>query len=124
MKGRNSFLVMKADNSAANVMITSDFQELGSATKELADHAMMLGAFGLGSSFFNLPSSIFQLFRGDIGKCGGHTTPLLPKTFSRLARIACSFDTTHCASGGFRNCFTKTNGISNTVGIILITQFL
>ncbi|KAG9148185.1 hypothetical protein Leryth_014101 [Lithospermum erythrorhizon] len=48
---------MKADNSAANVMITSDFQELGSATKELADHAMMLGAFGLGSSFFKYLAS-------------------------------------------------------------------
>ncbi|GAA0182685.1 hypothetical protein LIER_30408 [Lithospermum erythrorhizon] len=110
--------------------------------------------------FFCLPSIVFQVFRGDIGKWIAFVAVILrlffPKHFpdwlelpgalillmavapSLVANdirgsfiglliclgIGCYLLQEHIrASGGFRNSFTKTNGISNSIGIILLLVY-
>ncbi|KAL5790837.1 hypothetical protein ACOSQ2_005725 [Xanthoceras sorbifolium] len=107
--------------------------------------------------FFSLPSLIFSLLRGDIGKWIAFVAIVLrlffPKHFpdwlelpaalillivvapSLIAStirnmwigvaiclaIACYLLQEHIrAAGGFRNAFTKANGISNTIGLVIL----
>ncbi|CAL0304212.1 unnamed protein product [Lupinus luteus] len=110
--------------------------------------------------FFSLPSIIFGVFRGEIGKwiavvavvlrlffprhfpdwlelpgalilLIGVAPSLLAVTFrgdivgvAVCLIIACYLLQEHIrAAGGFRNAFTKANGISNTVGIVLLLVY-
>ncbi|XP_062177446.1 cold-regulated 413 plasma membrane protein 1-like [Alnus glutinosa] len=112
--------------------------------------------------FLSLPSLLFNIFRGEIGKWIAFVAVVLrlffPKKYnypewlelpcalillmvvapSLLANtvrndwigvticlvIACYLLQEHIrASGGFKNSFTKANGISNTVGIILLLVY-
>ncbi|OIW08692.1 hypothetical protein TanjilG_03368 [Lupinus angustifolius] len=110
--------------------------------------------------FFSLPSIIFGVFRGEIGKWIAVVAVVLrlffPKHFpdwlelpgalilligvapSLLAVtfrgdivgvavcliIACYLLQEHIrAAGGFRNSFTKANGLSNTIGIVLLLVY-
>ncbi|XVE94102.1 hypothetical protein REPUB_Repub01dG0252100 [Reevesia pubescens] len=110
--------------------------------------------------FLSLPSLLFNLFRGDVGKWIAFVAVVLrlffprrfpdwlelpaalillivvaPSLFSSTIRngwigvviclaIACYLLQEHIrVSGGFRNSFTKANGISNTIGIILLLVF-
>ncbi|PKA56810.1 Cold-regulated 413 plasma membrane protein 2 [Apostasia shenzhenica] len=110
--------------------------------------------------FLSLPSVLFSLFRGVVGKWIAFITVVLRLFFPRhfpdwlempgslilvlvvspgfLAHtirdgllgviiclaIGCYLLQQHIrASGGFRNSFTKTNGISNSIGIILILVY-
>ncbi|KAJ4836050.1 hypothetical protein Tsubulata_008949 [Turnera subulata] len=107
--------------------------------------------------FFTLPSILFSLLRGEVGKWIAIIAVVLrlffprrfpdwlelpgalillivvaPSLFASTLRnswlgvlicliIACYLLQEHIrASGGFRNSFTKPNGISNTIGIILL----
>ncbi|KAF4356816.1 hypothetical protein CsatB_006171 [Cannabis sativa] len=110
--------------------------------------------------FFTLPSLLFDLFRGDVGKwiaCVAIVLRLFfpqhfpdwlelpaslillivvaPSLIAGYIRdgwiglviclvIACYLLQEHIrASGGFRNAFTKANGVSNTVGIVILFVF-
>ncbi|KAE9620420.1 hypothetical protein Lal_00019122 [Lupinus albus] len=110
--------------------------------------------------FFSLPSLIFDVFRGEIGKWIAAVAVVLRLFFPRhfpnwlelpaalvilivvapslLASrfrddivgvivcliIACYLLQEHIqASGGFRNAFTKANGLSNTIGIVLLLVY-
>ncbi|XP_058761416.1 cold-regulated 413 plasma membrane protein 1-like [Vicia villosa] len=110
--------------------------------------------------FFSLPSLIFTIFRGEIGRWIALIAVVLrlfvpkhfpdwlelpaalilllvvaPDLFANTFRsnavgvvvcliIACYLMQEHIrASGGFRDSFTKANGISNTVGIILLLVY-
>ncbi|XP_039050497.1 cold-regulated 413 plasma membrane protein 1-like [Hibiscus syriacus] len=107
--------------------------------------------------FLSLPSLLFNILRGEVGKWIAFVAVVLhlffprrfpdwlelpgalivlivvaPSLFSSTIRngwigvviclaIACYLLQEHTrASGGFRNSFTKANGISNTIGIIVI----
>ncbi|KAK2665228.1 hypothetical protein Ddye_003802 [Dipteronia dyeriana] len=110
--------------------------------------------------FFSLPSLIFNIFRGEIGKWIAFVAVVLrlffskrfpaiqdwaelpaalillavvaPSLFATTIRndwigvaiclvIACYLLQEHIrASGGFRNSFTKANGLSNTIGIVIL----
>jgi hypothetical protein len=183
---------MKSDDQGiASTVLSSDFQDLGRAAKNLVSHAVKLGSFGFGTTFlewiasfaaiyllildrtnwrtniltgllipyifFSLPSLIFNIFRGDIGKWIAFVAVILrlffpkhfkdwfempaacillivvaPSLFADTVRgnwigeaiclgIACYLLQEHIrASGGFRNSFTKANGVSNTIGIIIL----
>ncbi|PON54081.1 Cold-regulated protein [Trema orientale] len=110
--------------------------------------------------FFSLPSVLFHLLRGEVGKWIAFVAVVLrlffprhfpdwlelpgslilllvvaPSFFAHTLRdslvgvvicllIGCYLLQEHIrASGGFRNSFTQTHGISNTVGIILLLVF-
>ncbi|KAL1200863.1 Cold-regulated plasma membrane protein 1 [Cardamine amara subsp. amara] len=110
--------------------------------------------------FFSLPSLIFNIFRGEIGKWIAFVAVVIQLFFPKHTReylelpvalvilavvapeliagtfrdswvglaiclgIGCYLLQEHIrASGGFRNAFTKANGISNTVGIIALVVF-
>ncbi|CAE5983946.1 unnamed protein product [Arabidopsis arenosa] len=110
--------------------------------------------------FFSLPSLIFGIFRGEIGKWIAFVAVVVQLFFPKHAReylelpvalvllavvapnliagtfrdswvglaiclgIGCYLLQEHIrASGGFRNAFTKANGISNTIGIICLVVF-
>ncbi|GKV23763.1 hypothetical protein SLEP1_g33459 [Rubroshorea leprosula] len=107
--------------------------------------------------FFSLPSLIFNIFRGEVGRWIAIIAVVLrlffprrfpdwlempaalillivvaPSFFASTLRgswvgvliclaIACYLLQEHIrASGGFRNSFTRANGISNTIGIIIL----
>ncbi|MCD7464639.1 hypothetical protein HAX54_053163 [Datura stramonium] len=191
---KSYYLAMKRDAAVATDLIDSDLKEIGIAAKKLANHVIMLGGIGFGTSFLkwlasfaaiyllildrtnwrtnmlttllipyiflSLPSLLFGWFRGDFGKwlslIAVITRLFFPRHFPDwveapaalvlLMVVAPSFfaDTVRgswigtlicliigCyllqehirASGGFRNSFTKANGISNTIGIILIMVY-
>ncbi|KAH0727508.1 hypothetical protein KY289_003461 [Solanum tuberosum] len=191
---KKSYLAMKREASVGSDVIDSDLKEIGIAAKKLANHAIMLGGIGFGTSFLkwiasfaaiyllildrtnwrsnmlttllipyiflSFPSLLFGLFRGDFGKwlslIAVITRLFFPKHFpdwleapaalvllmvvspSFLADtirdiwigtficlvIGCYLLQEHIrASGGFRNSFTKANGISNTIGIILLLVY-
>ncbi|KAK4740107.1 hypothetical protein R3W88_003804 [Solanum pinnatisectum] len=191
---KKSYLAMKREASVGSDLIDSDLKEIGIAAKKLANHVIMLGGIGFGTSFlkwiasfaaiyllildrtnwrsnmlttllipyifFSFPSLLFGLFRGDFGKwlslIAVITRLFFPKHFpdwleapaalvllmvvspSFLADtirdnwigtficlvIGCYLLQEHIrASGGFRNSFTKANGISNTIGIILLLVY-
>ncbi|KAL3515221.1 hypothetical protein ACH5RR_022123 [Cinchona calisaya] len=195
--GKISYLAMKTDpaaSAAASELIASDFKELGNAAKKLANHAIMLGGLGFGTSFFkwlafiaavyllildrtnwktniltsllipyvffSLPNIFFNFLRGEVGKWIAIIAVILrlffprhfpdwlelpaalillivvaPNLFAHTIRgdwigiiiclaIGCYLLQEHIrASGGFRNSFTKTHGISNSVGIILLLVY-
>jgi len=110
--------------------------------------------------FFSLPSIVFGVFRGEIGKWVALVAVVLrlfiPKHFPDWLElpgalillivvspnlvastfrndivgvivclvIACYLLQEHIrASGGFRNSFTKANGVSNSIGIILLLVY-
>ncbi|XP_055815748.1 cold-regulated 413 plasma membrane protein 2-like [Solanum dulcamara] len=194
MEMKKSYLAMKTESAVASNLIDSDLKEIGIAAKKLANHAIMLGGLGFGTSFLkwiasfaaiyllildrtnwrsnmltallipyiflSFPSFLFGLFRGDFGKWLSLVAIIIrlffPKHFpdwleapaalvllmvvapSFIADrvrdgwigmliclvIACYLLQEHIrASGGFRNSFTKANGISNTIGIILLLVY-
>lgn len=191
---KKSYLAMKTEAAVASDLIDSDLKEIGIAAKKLANHAIMLGGLGFGTSFLqwiasfaaiyllildrtnwrtnmltallipyiflSFPSLLFGLFRGDFGKWLSliaiitrlffpkHFPDWLeapaalvllmvvaPSLFADTIRgnwigtliclvIGCYLLQEHIrASGGFRNSFTKANGISNTIGIILLLVY-
>ncbi|GMI96006.1 cold-regulated 413-plasma membrane 2 [Hibiscus trionum] len=110
--------------------------------------------------FFSLPSFLFNILSGEVGKWIAFVAVVLrlffprrfpdwlelpgalilliavaPSLFSSTIRndwigvaiclgIACYLLQEHIrASGGFRNSFTKANGISNTIGIIVLLVY-
>ncbi|GLT43052.1 hypothetical protein SLA2020_170260 [Shorea laevis] len=110
--------------------------------------------------FFSLPSLIFNIFRGEVGRWIAIIAVVLrlffprrfpdwlempaalillivvaPSFFASTLRgswvgvliclaIACYLLQEHIrASGGFRNSFTRANGISNTIGIIILLVY-
>ncbi|WMV13007.1 hypothetical protein MTR67_006392 [Solanum verrucosum] len=207
---KKSYLAMKREASVGSDLIDSDLKEIGIAAKKLANHVIMLGGIGFGTSFLkwiasfaaiyllildrtnwrsnmlttllipyiflSFPSLLFGLFRGDFGKwlslIAVITRLFFPKHFPERLRpratssslilsadwleapaalvllmvvspsffadtirdmwigtficlvIGCYLLQEHIrASGGFRNSFTKANGISNTIGIILLLVY-
>lgn len=52
-----NYLKMTTDSEAANELITSDLKEVGHAMKNLANHAIKLGALGFGTSFLKWVAS-------------------------------------------------------------------
>ncbi|KAI5661015.1 hypothetical protein M9H77_20338 [Catharanthus roseus] len=191
--GKYGYLKMNTD-PAATELIASDFKELGHAAKKLANHAIMLGSLGLGTSilkwiafaaavyllildrtnwrtnmltallipyiFLSLPSLLFNFISGEVGKWIAFIGVILrlffprhvpewgvlpgslillivvaPSLFADTIRnnwigvaiclgIGCYLLQEHIrASGGFRNSFTKSHGISNTVGIIILLVY-
>ncbi|ESQ50934.1 hypothetical protein EUTSA_v10022862mg [Eutrema salsugineum] len=120
----------------------------------------MLTALLIPYIFFSLPSLIFGIFRGEIGKWIAIVAVVVQLFFPKHFRdwfelpaaaiilivvapnliaytfrdnwvgsliclgIGCYLLQEHIrASGGFRNAFTKANGISNTLGIIALVVF-
>ncbi|XVE48627.1 hypothetical protein DITRI_Ditri01bG0016800 [Diplodiscus trichospermus] len=193
MMGKKGYLATRTTQEASD-LISSDVKELVFAAKKLANHVIMLGSLGFGTSFFewiasfaaiyllildrthwktniltallipyiffSLPSVVFFTFRGDVGKWFALVAVVLrlffprrfpdwlelpaalillivvaPSLFSSIIRnswvgliiclaIACYLLQEHIrASGGFRNSFTKSHGISNTIGIILLLVY-
>ncbi|KAL3382906.1 hypothetical protein AABB24_002419 [Solanum stoloniferum] len=191
---KKSYLAMKREASVGSDLIDSDLKEIGIAAKKLANHVIMLGGIGFGTSFLkwiasfaaiyllildrtnwrsnmlttllipyiflSFPSLLFGLFRGDFGKwlslIAVITRLFFPKHFPDWLEapaalvllmvvspsffadtirdmwigtficlvIGCYLLQEHIrASGGFRNSFTKANGISNTIGIILLLVY-
>ncbi|RRT60568.1 hypothetical protein B296_00015891 [Ensete ventricosum] len=133
-------------------LIHSDLKELGVAAKKLANHALMVGGgLGVGTTFFkflasfaamsgNLKlSSSFDTFgSADWLEMPGALILLLvvsPGFFAYTIRdgivgvficlaIGCYLLQEHIrASGGFRNSFTKSHGISNSIGIVLLLVY-
>ncbi|CAN8270822.1 unnamed protein product [Cochlearia groenlandica] len=189
-----TFTAMRRDHGTLDAMLSSDFNELAIAAKNLANHAFMLTGSGFGTSlfewiasiaaiyllvldrtnwktnmltsllipyiFFSLPSFIFGLFRGEVGKWIAFVAVVVQLFFPKHFRdwfelpvalillvvvapgliagtfrndwvglaiclgISCYLLQEHIrASDGFRNAFTKANGISNTLGIIALVVF-
>jgi len=120
----------------------------------------MLTALLIPYIFFSLPSLIFNLFRGEVGKWIALVAVVIQLFFPKHFRewfelpaaavilivvaphliagtfrdnwvgslvclgVGCYLLQEHIrASGGFRNAFTKANGISNTLGIIALVVF-
>lgn len=46
-----TYLKMKTDYEAENALISSDLKELGNSLQHLANHAMLGGGLGFGTSF-------------------------------------------------------------------------
>ncbi|KAL0356761.1 UNVERIFIED_CONTAM: cold-regulated plasma membrane protein 2 [Sesamum calycinum] len=139
---------MKTDNAAASELISSDLKDVGNAVKKLANHAVKLGGLGFGTSFLkwvaavaaiyllildrtnwktniltsllipyiflSLPSWLFSLLRGELGKWIALIAVVLRLFFPNISQEHIR------ASGGFRNSFTKSKGISNSIGILLL----
>ncbi|KAL0915893.1 hypothetical protein M5K25_013359 [Dendrobium thyrsiflorum] len=192
--GKLGFLAMKTDQLSDD-LINSDLRELGTAAKNLANHAFVLGSsLGFGTYFLkflasfaaiyllildrtnwktnmltallvpyiflSLPTVIFSFLRGEVGKWIAFIAVVLrlffprhfpdwlempgslilllvvaPGFFANTVRggilgvivcliIGCYLLQEHIrASGGFRNSFTKSNGISNTIGIVLLLVY-
>ncbi|KAG6410742.1 hypothetical protein SASPL_128810 [Salvia splendens] len=191
--GKVGYLKMKTDSDlgAASELLTSDLNDVGTAMKKFANHAIQLGGLGFGTSFLkwvacfaaiyllildrtnwktniltsllipyiylSLPSWLFGILSGEIGmwiafiavvlrlffpkhfpdwlELPGSLILLLvvaPSFFSDTVRggiiglficlaIGCYLLQEHIrASGGFRNSFTKSNGLSNSIGILLL----
>ncbi|KAF3681085.1 Cold-regulated plasma membrane protein 2 [Capsicum annuum] len=155
---KNSYLAMKTDAAVASDLIDSDLKEIGVAAKKLANHAIMLGGLGFGTTFFKWLASFAAM--GDFGKWLSLIAVIIrlffpkhfpdwleapaalvllivvaPSLFADTIRgdwigtliclvIGCYLLQEHIrASGGFRNSFTKANGISNTIGIILLLVY-
>ncbi|KAL1554214.1 cold-regulated 413 plasma membrane protein 2-like protein [Salvia divinorum] len=191
--GKMGYLKMKTDSDlgAASELLTSDLNDVGTAMKKFANHAIQLGGLGFGTSFLkwvacfaaiyllildrtnwktniltsllipyiylSLPSWLFGILSGEIGmwiafiavvlrlffpkhfpdwlELPGSLILLLvvaPSFFADTVRggiiglficlvIGCYLLQEHIrASGGFRNSFTKSNGLSNSIGILLL----
>nr|ABF70021.1 cold acclimation protein-related [Musa acuminata] len=140
---RNEYLRMKTDYApvGGDDLIQSDLKELGVAARKLANHALMVGGgLGVGTTFFKFLASfaamsVFLDFRGiwkmDCVYCYC-PAPFLPSAFPRdgvvgvfiCLAIGCYLLQEHIrASGGFRNSFTKSHGVSNSIGIILLLVY-
>ncbi|XP_041998900.1 cold-regulated 413 plasma membrane protein 2-like [Salvia splendens] len=191
--GKMGYLKMKTDSDlgAASELLTSDLNDVGTAMKKFANHAIQLGGLGFGTSFLkwvacfaaiyllildrtnwktniltsllipyiylSLPSWLFGILSGEVGmwiafiavvlrlffpkhfpdwlELPGSLILLLvvaPSFFADTVRggiiglficlaIGCYLLQEHIrASGGFRNSFTKSNGLSNSIGILLL----
>ncbi|XP_047941410.1 cold-regulated 413 plasma membrane protein 2-like [Salvia hispanica] len=191
--GKMGYLKMKTDSDlgAATELLTSDLNDVGTAMKKFANHAIQLGGLGFGTSFLkwvacfaaiyllildrtnwktniltsllipyiylSLPSWLFGILSGEVGmwiafiavvlrlffpkhfpdwlELPGSLILLLvvaPSFFANTVRggiiglficlaIGCYLLQEHIrASGGFRNSFTKSNGLSNSIGILLL----
>ncbi|XP_073024061.1 cold-regulated 413 plasma membrane protein 2-like [Primulina eburnea] len=189
--GKMTYLKMKTDYEAENALISSDLKELGNSLQLLANHALLGGGLGFGTSFLkwvafcaavyllildrtnwktniltallipyiflSLPNWLFHLLRGEVGKWIAFIAVILrlffprrfpdwlelpasliliivvaPSLFADVVKghwvglvicliIGCYLLQEHIrASGGFRNSFTRGNGISNSIGILLL----
>ncbi|KAK1439892.1 hypothetical protein QVD17_05716 [Tagetes erecta] len=198
IKSAKNYLKMTTDPTladAAATLISSDFKEIGDATKKLANHVVQLGVSGgfittilqwfacfaaiyllildrtnwrtnmltsllVPYVFLTFPDWLFGILRGDVGKWitligvilrlffPNHFADhlLLPGALLLLIVVSPSFVAGEVragligviiclgigcyllqehirASGGFRNAFTKSHGISNTIGIVLLFVF-
>ncbi|CAI8585140.1 unnamed protein product [Vicia faba] len=76
--------------------------------------------------FFSLPQLVFGAFRGEIGKWIALVTVVLklfiPKHYPEWLALPDALEHIR-ASGGFRNSFTRANGVSNSIGIILLLVY-
>nr|GEW99616.1 ribonuclease H-like domain-containing protein [Tanacetum cinerariifolium] len=161
MKGVSDYLKMSTDptaSAAATSLINSDLQQLGQATKNLADHVIKLGVSGglittilqwfaffaavyllvldrtnwrtnmltsllVPYVFLTFPNWLFGILRGDIGRwillVGVIVRLFFPHHFRDDLLLPGSIMllvVEHIrASGGFKNAFTKSNGISNSI---------
>ncbi|XP_031479216.1 cold-regulated 413 plasma membrane protein 2-like [Nymphaea colorata] len=191
--GRMEFLKMKTDG-VNEELLESDLNELATAARKLAKHAVSLGGVGIGTSilkwlatiaaiyllildrtnwrtnmltsllvpyiFFSLPAVIFSFLRGQVGRWIAFIAVILRLFFPRhfpdwlempgslilILVVAPSFFASTLrdgivgviicliigayllqehirASGGFRNSFTQSHGISNTLGIIVLLVY-
>lgn len=59
---KNSYLAMKTDAAVASDLIDSDLKEIGVAAKKLANHAIMLGGLGFGTTFFKWLASFAAMY--------------------------------------------------------------
>ncbi|KAD3066462.1 hypothetical protein E3N88_34342 [Mikania micrantha] len=139
-------------SEAAASLINSDLKEIGDATKKFANHVVELGVSGgfvttalqcgdVGK-WITLVGVILRLFFPnhfpDYLVLPGALLLLIVVSPSFVAGyvragwigviicliIGCYLLQEHIrASGGFRNAFTQTNGISNTIGIVLLFVF-
>ncbi|KAL5580221.1 hypothetical protein UlMin_012663 [Ulmus minor] len=95
---------------------------------KLLNHATKLGRLGVVPYIFlNLPSVLFNLLRGEVGKWIAFIAAVLRGSWVGVLiclLIGCYLLQEHIkASGGFRKSFTQSHGISNTVGIIALLVF-
>ncbi|CAN6447702.1 unnamed protein product [Victoria cruziana] len=190
---RVEFLKMKTDR-VNEELLESDLNDLTTAARKLAKHALSLGGVGIGTSilkwlatiaaiyllildrtnwrtnmltsllvpyiFFSLPTVIFSFLRGQVGRWIAFIAVILRLFFPRhfpdwlempgslilILVVAPSFFASTLrdsivgpiicliigayllqehirASGGFRNSFTQSHGISNTLGIIVLLVY-
>ncbi|CAI0406756.1 unnamed protein product [Linum tenue] len=113
---KKSFFEMKIDTASSygSDLLASDFNELAAAAKKLAIHVGMVG------EWLEMPAASILL----IVVAPNLIASTLRNNFVGVAIclvIAGYLLQEHIrASGGFRNSFTKANGISNSVGIVLL----
>ncbi|KAJ0076771.1 hypothetical protein Patl1_36298 [Pistacia atlantica] len=169
MVGKKSGYLEMRSEQVTKDLISSDMQELVVAAKKLLPVGLRTERIGeliflqgllIPYIFFSLPSLIFNIFRGEIGRWIAFIAVVLrlffpsrfpdwlempgalillivvaPSLFASTLRgswigvaiclvIACYLLQEHIrASGGFRNSFTRANGISNSVGIIILLVY-
>uniref|UniRef100_M1CCW4 COR413-PM2 n=1 Tax=Solanum tuberosum TaxID=4113 RepID=M1CCW4_SOLTU len=59
---KKSYLAMKREASVGSDLIDSDLKEIGIAAKKLANHAIMLGGIGFGTSFLKWIASFAAMY--------------------------------------------------------------
>ncbi|XP_015061963.1 cold-regulated 413 plasma membrane protein 2-like [Solanum pennellii] len=59
---KKSYLAMKTESSVGSDVIDSDLKEIGIAAKKLANHAIMLGGIGFGTSFLKWIASFAAIY--------------------------------------------------------------
>ncbi|TMW94130.1 hypothetical protein EJD97_010724 [Solanum chilense] len=59
---KKSYLAMKTESSIGSDVIDSDLKEIGIAAKKLANHAIMLGGIGFGTSFLKWIASFAAIY--------------------------------------------------------------
>ncbi|KZV52648.1 hypothetical protein F511_07041 [Dorcoceras hygrometricum] len=191
MVGKMGYLAMKTDYVAQNALIGSDLRDLGNSLQQLANHALLGGGLGFGTSllkwiaflaavyllvldrtnwktnmltallipyiFLTLPHWLFGVLRGEIGKWIAFIAVIVrlffPRHFIEWLELPLAFILIvvvapyimadvirdhwvgliialiigvyllqeHIRScGGFKNAFTRGNGITNSIGILLL----
>ncbi|KAL5579657.1 hypothetical protein UlMin_012099 [Ulmus minor] len=136
-------------NTFGGFQVIHSFLKFREAFRSIQMHfnqATKLGGLGfVPYIFLNLPSVLFNLLRGEVGKWIAFIAVVLrslilllvvvPNFFTDTIRgswvgvlicllIGCYLLQEHIrASGGFRKSFTQSHGISNTFGIIALLVF-
>ncbi|KAK9136428.1 hypothetical protein Syun_015758 [Stephania yunnanensis] len=131
--GRGEYIAMATEDEQRwrKDLLKSDLKEFGVAAKRLANDAVKLGGLLSGLPFSNGSLLLLQYWL----EMPGSLILLLvvaPNFFAVTLRhswvgvliclaIGCYLLQEHIrASGGFRNAFTQSHGVSNTIGIILL----
>ncbi|KAL5551690.1 hypothetical protein UlMin_001866 [Ulmus minor] len=127
MDGSSRNLTSPKDNNSERLIPSKNTEPIPSKDTKV-NHATKLGGLGVVPYIFlNLPSVLFNLLRGEVGKWIAFIAVVLKGSWVGMLiclLIGCYLLQEHIrAFGGFKNSFTQSHEISNTVGIIALLVF-